>query len=219
MAPNLPEDLERRHRLPGRGRIRDDRGRRRAHDGPHLGSGRSSAPHRRATLSRVSSSPSTPDRTSSRFAAPRSRSVMCRSTASSTAIDRGTWRTGDLASIRPDGALELDGRADALILRGGRNIDPVRIEHALEDHPAVRRAAVFGVPNRAIAGEQDIWAVVVPDEHGRRKRTARALQSGARRVDDAPAGRGGRRPAAHRPTAQSAAPSFRVSSKPGGRRW
>ena len=76
-------------------------------------------------------------------------------------IDRGGWPTRDLASIRPDGALELRGRADALILRGGRNIDPVRIERALEDHPAVQRAAAFGVPNRAIAGEQDIWTVVV----------------------------------------------------------
>jgi len=68
--------------------------------------------------------------------------------------------TGDRATIRADGALELCGRADALILRGGRNIDPARIERTLEDHPAVRRAGVFAVDNRAIAGEHDIWTLV-----------------------------------------------------------
>ena len=78
-------------------------------------------------------------------------------------IARGPFRTGDLARSRPDGTIELCGRVDALILRGGRNIDPVRIERALEGHPAVRRAAAFGVSNRLVAGEQDIWTVVVLD--------------------------------------------------------
>jgi acyl-CoA synthetase (AMP-forming)/AMP-acid ligase II len=70
------------------------------------------------------------------------------------------YATGDLAVLRDDGALELHGRVDALIVRGGRNIDPTRIERTLENHPAVRRAGAFGVANRAIAGEQDIWTLV-----------------------------------------------------------
>ena len=72
----------------------------------------------------------------------------------------GAYATGDLGFLRSDGALELGGRTDALILRGGRNIDPTRIEHTLEDHPAVRRAGAFGIANRVIAGEQDIWILV-----------------------------------------------------------
>jgi acyl-coenzyme A synthetase/AMP-(fatty) acid ligase len=72
----------------------------------------------------------------------------------------GEYATGDLAFMRSDGALELAGRVDALILRGGRNIDPTRIEHTLEDHPAVRRAGAFAVANRVIAGEHDIWTLV-----------------------------------------------------------
>jgi acyl-CoA synthetase (AMP-forming)/AMP-acid ligase II len=78
-------------------------------------------------------------------------------------IGHGRLRTGDLARSQPDGTIELWGRVDALILRGGRNIDPVRIERALEGHPAVRRAAAFGVSNRLVSGEQDIWTAVVLD--------------------------------------------------------
>src|SRR5258708_23479086 len=53
----------------------------------------------------------------------------------------GTYATGDLGFLRSDGALQLGGRTDALILRGGRNIDPARIDHTLEHHPALRPAA------------------------------------------------------------------------------
>jgi fatty-acyl-CoA synthase len=80
-----------------------------------------------------------------------------------TELDRDAGPTGDLGRLRPDGALELCGRRDALILRGGRNIDPVRVERTLEAHPAVQRAAAFGVANPSVSGEQDIWAVVVLD--------------------------------------------------------
>ncbi len=73
---------------------------------------------------------------------------------------RDEYATGDLATLRRDGALALHGRVDALIVRGGRNIDPTRIERTLEDHPAVRRAGAFAVANRAIAGEHDIWTLV-----------------------------------------------------------
>jgi acyl-coenzyme A synthetase/AMP-(fatty) acid ligase len=70
------------------------------------------------------------------------------------------YATGDVVMLRAGGALELLGRADSLIVRSGRNIDPARIERTLEDHPAVRRAGAFGVANRTIAGEQDIWTLV-----------------------------------------------------------
>jgi long-chain acyl-CoA synthetase len=94
--------------------------------------------------------------------------VRCASIAPGYVSTRGeltdfateTYATGDIGFLRADGALELGGRTDALILRGGRNIDPARIEHTLEDHPAVRRAGAFGVANRVIAGEQDIWTLV-----------------------------------------------------------
>ena len=69
--------------------------------------------------------------------------------------------TGDLGSRDDDGNLRLRGRADHMILRGARRVDPALIETALETHDAVDRAAVTGVPSR-LAGEQDVVALVVP---------------------------------------------------------
>ncbi|HEX7525669.1 MAG TPA: fatty acid--CoA ligase, partial [Gaiellaceae bacterium] len=40
--------------------------------------------------------------------------------------------------------------ADDLIICGGFNIAPLAIEHALERHPAIREAAVVGVPDRRL---------------------------------------------------------------------
>jgi long-chain acyl-CoA synthetase len=38
-------------------------------------------------------------------------------------------------------------RKKDVIVRGGLNISPIEIEHALTAHPAVRDAAVVGVPD------------------------------------------------------------------------
>ncbi|MDZ4826011.1 MAG: long-chain fatty acid--CoA ligase [Actinomycetota bacterium] len=73
----------------------------------------------------------------------------------------GWYRTGDLARTAPGGAYTVHGRVDALIRRGGRRIDPVSVEHALERHPDVDQAAVFAVASRAVAGEDDVWSLVV----------------------------------------------------------
>lgn len=66
---------------------------------------------------------------------------------------------GDAGELDDDGNLRLLGRADFVIIRGGRRIDPSSIENALELHRAVRRAGVFGAPSR-IAGETDVVALV-----------------------------------------------------------
>ena len=61
---------------------------------------------------------------------------------------RGGWlRTGDLAVVDPDGYLTIVDRAKDLIVSGGENIASVEVEHALLTHPAVREAAVVGVPD------------------------------------------------------------------------
>jgi fatty-acyl-CoA synthase len=68
----------------------------------------------------------------------------------------GPWfATGDLGRFDPEGYLWLTGRAKDLIVRGGHNIDPSTIEHALERHPAVEMAAAVGRPD-AYAGELPI---------------------------------------------------------------
>jgi fatty-acyl-CoA synthase len=52
--------------------------------------------------------------------------------------------TGDLGHQDRDGYFWLIGRNKELIIRGGHNIDPQVIEHALHQHPAVLLAAAVG---------------------------------------------------------------------------
>ena len=47
----------------------------------------------------------------------------------------------------PEGYLYLSGRKKDMIIRGGENIYPIEIELTLIGHPAVREAAVVGVPD------------------------------------------------------------------------
>lgn len=79
--------------------------------------------------------------------------------AESLTVD-GYFRTGDLATVDEDGYLHLTGRLKDLIVRGGVNISPVRLENALAAHPAIRSVAVVGVPDDRL-GER-ICAVIVP---------------------------------------------------------
>ncbi|HVU71370.1 MAG TPA: fatty acid--CoA ligase family protein [Mycobacteriales bacterium] len=63
--------------------------------------------------------------------------------------DGGTdWvRTSDLARIDADGFLFIDGRVDDVIVRGGFKVQPTTVQTALERHPAVVEACVFGRPD------------------------------------------------------------------------
>ncbi len=56
--------------------------------------------------------------------------------------------TGDLCTIGADGYLWHRGRSKDLIIRGAHNIDPLLIEAALLEHPAVLHAAAVGEPDR-----------------------------------------------------------------------
>jgi acyl-CoA synthetase (AMP-forming)/AMP-acid ligase II len=68
--------------------------------------------------------------------------------ATREAIDTEGWlHTGDLAMQREDGAIRLIGRLKEMFKSGGYNVYPREIEIALEAHPAVRLAAVLGVPD------------------------------------------------------------------------
>jgi fatty-acyl-CoA synthase len=64
------------------------------------------------------------------------------------AIDADGWlHTGDLGSRDERGYLRIEGRIKDMIIRGGENIYPREIEHALLTHPAIDAAAVVGVPD------------------------------------------------------------------------
>ena len=60
----------------------------------------------------------------------------------------GDWLiTGDLGQMDEDGYFWFHGRADDVITSSGYRIGPSEIEDALLKHPAVRMAAVIGVPD------------------------------------------------------------------------
>jgi len=59
----------------------------------------------------------------------------------------GWLKTGDVATIRPDGYIRLVDRTKDLVKSGGEWISSVDIENELMAHPKVAEAAVIGVPH------------------------------------------------------------------------
>jgi malonyl-CoA/methylmalonyl-CoA synthetase len=79
------------------------------------------------------------------------------------AFHAGGWfRTGDLGRIDPaSGYVEITGRIKELIISGGLNVTPREVELVLEQHPAVREAAVGGIPSKRWGEEVAAWVVPV----------------------------------------------------------
>ncbi len=76
---------------------------------------------------------------------------------------RGGWfHTGDIATVDSDGYFFIVDRKKDLIIRGGYNVYPREIEEVLYSHPAVREAAVVGMPHGGL-GEEVAAAVALKD--------------------------------------------------------
>jgi len=83
--------------------------------------------------------------------------------ATAEAIDADGWfRSGDLARVDKDGYFFIVDRKKDMIIRGGYNVYPREIEEVLYEHPAVREAAVVGVPHAEL-GEEVGAAVALKD--------------------------------------------------------
>jgi acyl-CoA synthetase (AMP-forming)/AMP-acid ligase II len=72
----------------------------------------------------------------------------------------GWFMTGDLGWIDEAGYLRITGRKKDVIIRGGRNIHPARIEALALRHDAIEKAAAFPVADARL-GERVCLAVVV----------------------------------------------------------
>lgn len=59
----------------------------------------------------------------------------------------GYFRTGDIARVDSEGNLFIVDRAKDMIITGGENVFCPEVECALMRHPAVKEAAVIGVPD------------------------------------------------------------------------
>jgi long-chain acyl-CoA synthetase len=71
----------------------------------------------------------------------------------------GRWlRTGDVGRIE-NGLLYIQSRRRDMILRGAENVHPTEIELRLEQHPAVKEAAVIGAPHAELG--EEVKAIVV----------------------------------------------------------
>jgi long-chain acyl-CoA synthetase len=65
----------------------------------------------------------------------------------------GWFHTGDMAQVDEDGYFFIVDRKKDMIIRGGYNVYPREIEEVLYEHPAVREAAVVGVPHDELGEE------------------------------------------------------------------
>jgi long-chain acyl-CoA synthetase len=83
--------------------------------------------------------------------------------ATAAAIDADGWfHTGDLARVDDDGYFFIVDRSKDMIIRGGYNVYPREIEEVLYEHPAVREAAVVGVPDDLLGEEVGAAIALTP---------------------------------------------------------
>jgi acyl-CoA synthetase (AMP-forming)/AMP-acid ligase II len=80
-------------------------------------------------------------------------------------VTEGGWfRTGDGGYLDDDGYLMITDRKKDVIISGGENVSSIEVEDRLMAHPAVREAAVIGIPDEKW-GEL-VTALVVTDGSG-----------------------------------------------------
>jgi long-chain acyl-CoA synthetase len=83
--------------------------------------------------------------------------------ATAEAVRDGWFHSGDMGTVDEDGYFFIVDRKKDMIIRGGYNVYPREIEEVLYEHPAVREAAVVGIPH---------------DEYGEEVAAAVALKAG-----------------------------------------
>jgi acyl-CoA synthetase len=74
----------------------------------------------------------------------------------------GWFMSGDLGRLDDKGCLEIVGRKKDLIIRGGHNIHPARIEDLAMRHTAIARCAAFAIADARL-GERVCLAVIPHD--------------------------------------------------------
>ena len=81
------------------------------------------------------------------------------------AIDaEGFMHTGDLATMDPDGYVNIVGRIKDMVIRGGENVYPREIEEFLYRHPKVQDVQVVGLPDARYGEELCAWVVAKAGE-------------------------------------------------------
>jgi long-chain acyl-CoA synthetase len=83
-------------------------------------------------------------------------------------VDGDWFKTGDVAIIDDEGFVFIVDRIKDLVIRGGENIGCGAVEYALQEHPLVAEACVYGVPDDRLGEEvaATVYAIgdVTPEE-------------------------------------------------------
>jgi fatty-acyl-CoA synthase len=81
------------------------------------------------------------------------------------AIDAEGWmHSGDMGLIRADGHLRFMGRYKDMLKIGGENVDPLELETYLLTHPAIKAAAVVGVPDARLSEVAVAFVQTLPEQ-------------------------------------------------------
>jgi acyl-CoA synthetase len=85
--------------------------------------------------------------------------------ATEASFNRDGWfMTGDLGRLDEAGYIHITGRKKDVIIRGGHNIFPSKIENLAMQHDAVARAAAVPIPDPRL-GEKVCLAIMVKPGH------------------------------------------------------
>ena len=76
----------------------------------------------------------------------------------------GWFLSGDLGRLDPNGNLEVTGRLKDIIIRGGHNIHPTKIEDIAVSHTAIAKAAAFPAPDDRLGEKVCLAIMVAPGE-------------------------------------------------------
>ena len=78
--------------------------------------------------------------------------------------------------MRPDGHMRFLGRYKDMLKIGGENVDPMEVEAFLMSHPAIRMAAVVGLPDARLS---EVAVAFVQREPGARCPSTRSSSTAA----------------------------------------
>lgn len=77
-------------------------------------------------------------------------------------LRNGWFKSGDLATLSPEGFVRIVGRKRERILRGGYSVFPQEVEAVLLSHPAVAEAAVTGITSPDLGEEVAAFVTLKP---------------------------------------------------------
>src|SRR5690625_665881 len=81
--------------------------------------------------------------------------------ATEEVIDKDGWlHTGDLAIMHDNGYIEITGRINDMIIRGGENIYPREIDEFLYQHPDILDVQIVGIPDERLGEEIMAWIIL-----------------------------------------------------------